>query len=287
VATGVAVVHNINLDVADFLLSEIAIVDAAGAITRWNRKWDETARIGLLSHRDTGWNYIAECKAAIERGCGEAMAVLEGLQAVLKGSVPYFVGTYACPFNKLHHWYQVQITTFELAGELHAVVMHVDVSALQRDPLTGLANRAMFEAQLDLAISLARDSSSRTEVILIDMDRLKLINDMFGHRVGDQALVALAAKLRKKVAPDCVVARIGGDEFGVVLAENSDSLMAPRLRTQLRAGVAYKIGPADKPALVSASVGTAYYPDDGATVSELLVAADKSMYAEKRGFSVA
>jgi diguanylate cyclase (GGDEF)-like protein len=287
VAAVIATALTINLDVADFLLSEIAIVDPVSAITRWNRKWDETARSGLLSHRDVGWNYLAECNAAIQRGCGEAVATREGLTAVLKGTTPHFVGTYACPFNGLHHWYQVQITACEFAGKLHAIVMHIDVSALQRDPLTGLANRAMFEAQLDLVISLARDSSSRAEVVLIDMDRLKLINDMFGHRVGDYALIALATELGKKISPGRVVARLGGDEFGVVSAGNTNSLMAQRLRTQLRTGIAYKIGPADKPMFVSASVGTAYYPDDGATVSELLAAADKSMYAQKRGFSAA
>ncbi len=283
---GVAVIQDINLDLSDFLLTEIALVDPAGAIVRWNKKWEETARIGLLSQRNPGWNYIAECRAAIERECGEAIAVLEGLQAVLKGDLPHFVGTYACPFNGLHHWYQAQITPFEFGGKLHAIVMHVDVSTLQRDPLTGLANRAMFDAQLELAILLARDSSSKTGVILIDMDRLKLINDMFGHRVGDQALIALSEELRKKVGPDCVVARIGGDEFGVVLG-GSDSLTAPRLRAQLRAGLGYKIRAADKPLFVYASVGAAYYPDDGSTAGELLAAADKSMYAQKRGFSVA
>jgi diguanylate cyclase (GGDEF)-like protein len=286
-AAGIPVTQNVDLDLSDLLPAEIAVVDPIGVIVRCNRKWEETAMIGLLSRRPTSWNYIAECEAAIERGCGEAVTVLGGLHSVLKGEVPYFVGTYACPFNELHHWYQVEISAFEFDGKRHAIVMHVDVSALQRDPLTGLANRAMFDAQLDLAISLARDRRSRTGVILIDMDRLKLINDMFGHRVGDEALIALAAELRKKVGSDCVVARIGGDEFGVVLAGNTDSLTAPRLRTQLRAGVAYATGLADKPMFVSASVGVAYYPDDGATVSELLASADKSMYAQKRGASVA
>ena len=284
-ASGVAMFLSLNLDVADFLLSEIAIVDPVGAITHWNRKWDETARTGLLSHRDVGWNYLVECNAAIERGCAEAVTIRGGLRAVLQGTAPHFVDTYACPFNGLHHWYQVQITACEVAGKRHAIVMHIDVSALQRDPLTGLANRAMFEAQLNLVISLARDSRSRAEVVIIDMDRLKLINDMFGHRVGDRALIALAAELEKNIAAGGVAARLGGDEFGVVSAGNSNRLMAPRLRTQLRTGIAYKIGPADKSKFVSASVGTAYYPDDGATVSELLAAADKSMYAQKRRFS--
>jgi diguanylate cyclase (GGDEF)-like protein len=281
------VTQNENLDLSDLLPAEIAVVDPMGVIVRWNRKWEETAMTGLLLPRHTGWNYIAECKAAITRGCGDAVAVLSGLHAVLKGELPYFVGTYACPFKGMHHWYQVQIVAFELDGKRHAILMHVDVSALQHDPLTGLANRAMFDAQLDLAISLARDSRSRTGVVLIDMDRLKLINDMYGHRVGDEALIALAAELKKKVDPDCVVARIGGDEFGVVLAGSSNNLTAPRLRGRLRAGVAYSIGPADKPMFVSASVGAAFYPEEGTTVSELLAAADKSMYSQKRALSVA
>ena len=247
---GVAVIQDINLDLSDFLLTEIALVDPAGAIVRWNKKWEETARIGLLSQRNPGWNYIAECRAAIERECGEAVAVLEGLQAVLKGDLPHFVGTYACPFNGLHHWYQVQITSFEFAGKLHAIVMHVDVSTLQRDPLTGLANRAMFDAQLGLVISLARDSRSRAGVILIDMDRLKLINDMFGHRVGDHALIALAAELGKKIRAGLRCCKDRRRRIWSGVGWNSDSLTAPRLRTQLRAGVAYKVGPADKPMFV-------------------------------------
>jgi diguanylate cyclase (GGDEF)-like protein len=281
------VTQDVYPDLSDFLPAEIAVVDSMGAIVRCNRKWEETAQSGLLLHRRTDWNYVAECEAAIERGCGEAVTVLRGLRAILKGQESYFVGTYACPFNGLHHWYQVQISAFESDGKRHAITMHVDVSALQRDPLTGLANRAMFDAQLDLAISLARDGRERTGVILIDMNRLKLINDKYGHRVGDEALIALAAELRKKVGPDCVIARIGGDEFGIVLAGNCDRLTAPRLRTHLRAGVAYSIGPADQPMFVSASVGAAFYPDDGTTTSELLASADKSMYVQKRGVSVA
>ena len=134
--------------------------------------------------------------------------------AVLKGDLPTFVATYACPFNGLHHWFQVLISAFEFNSKRHAILMHVDVSALQRDPLTGLPNRAMFDAQLDLALSLTRDIGRHTGVIIVDMNRLKLINDMHGHRVGDDALMALAAELKKMTGPDCMAARIGGDEFG-------------------------------------------------------------------------
>ena len=167
------------------------------------------------------------------------------------------------------------------------LVMHVDVSGLQIDPLTGLPNRAMFDAQLDLAVSLARDLGRRTGVMIVDMNKLKLINDVHGHRIGDEALRALAAELKKMAGPDCVVARIGGDEFGVVLPSNYDALSARRIGTRFASGIACSIGSGRNPISVSASVGTAFYPDDGATASELLASADKSMYARKRGTSVA
>ena len=171
----------------------------------------------MLSQRRPSWNYIGECEAAIRRNCSDAAVMLAGLRDVLNGHLPSFVATYACPFNGLHHWFQVLISAFDFGGKRQAVLMHVDVSALQVDPLTGLPNRAMFDAQLDLAISLTRDLGRRTGVMIVDMNKLKLINDVHGHRIGDEALRALAAKLKQMAGPDCVASRIGGDEFGVVL----------------------------------------------------------------------
>jgi diguanylate cyclase (GGDEF)-like protein len=283
----IVLIQNLHLDLSDFIDAEIAVVDAIGALVRCNRKWDETARIGELLPKLPGWNYGAECEAAIERGCSEASRILGGLRAVLKSGRPNFVDTYACPFNGRYHWYQVQISAFDLNNKRHAILMHVDVSALQRDSLTGMANRAMFDAQLELTLSLARDRRQRTGVIFVDMNRLKVINDLHGHRVGDEALITLAAELRKICGPDAVVARIGGDEFGVVLSANCDGLTAPRLRARLKSGLVCSSGAAGKPVFVSASVGVALYPDDGTTSSELLASADKSMYTQKRALSVA
>ena len=284
---GHTVIENIKLDLSDFLAAEIAVVDPTGAIVHCNRKWKETAKIGMLAAKPSGWNYIAECQAAIQRTCTEAVKILDGLCAVLKGDLPNFVATYACPFNGLHHWFQILISAFEFDGRLHAILMHVDVSALQRDPLTGLPNRAMFDAQLNLALSLARDAGRQTGVVIVDLNRLKLINDLHGHRVGDQALIVLAAELRKMAGPDCVAARIGGDEFGVVLPANCDALSARRKRAQFRSGIACSIGAAGNSIAISASMGIALYPDDGMTASALLTSADRSMYAQKRGLSVA
>jgi diguanylate cyclase (GGDEF)-like protein len=278
--------HNIKLDLADYVSAEIVVVDQSGAVVHCNRKWEETAKSGGLLLKQPRWNYIAECEAAIQRGCDVA-EVLAGLRAVLQGKLPSFVATYACPFNRLYHWFEVLISVAEISGTRHAILMHVDVSAMQRDALTGLPNRAMFDAQLHLALSLAQEAGSRTGIIIVDMNNLKLLNDKHGHHIGDEALKALALELKNKVGPDCVATRIGGDEFGVVLPVNYDMLFARRVRAHFESGIVCSIGPAQHPILVSASVGFALYPDDGTTSGGLFSAADKSMYAHKRGASVA
>ena len=119
------------------------------------------------------------------------------------------------------------------------------------------------------------------------MNNLKSINDIFGHAAGDQALVGLAADVKKVAGPNCLAARIGGDEFGVVLPVNYDTLSARRVRAHIASGVAGSVGAARNAVAVSASVGIALYPDDGLTAGELYKSADRSMYAHKRGLSVA
>jgi hypothetical protein len=167
-----AAIEKLNVELSDSIAAEIAVVDATGTIVHSNRKWHETAKVGGLSAKPSGWNYIGECEAAVARGCSEAAAILGGLRSMLSREQPYFVHTYGCPFNGVYHWYQVQISEFDLGGRLYAVLMHVDVSAMQRDALTGLANRAMFDAQLDLAFSLVRTRERQTGIVIVDMKKI-------------------------------------------------------------------------------------------------------------------
>ena len=254
-----------------------------GAIVRTNRKWEQTAKIGKLARKQQGWNYITECETAIQRECSDAGIVLRGLREVLDGHCPSFIANYACPFDGLYHTYQVLISAFVFDGKRHAVVMHVDVSGLQIDSLTGLPNRAMSDAQLELAVSSARDLGRHTGVMIVDMNNLKLINDLHGHLMGDEALRTLAAELKRMVGPDCVVARIGGDEFGVILPSDCDATFAQRHRRRFESDIICLIGAGHNSISVSASVGSALYPDDGTSSSELLAFADKSTYGRKRG----
>jgi len=277
--------ENSKFDLSECIPSEIAVVDSAGAIVRSNRKWKLTAKAGLLAPEPEGSNYIAECEAAVLRGCKGAAEILAGLRAVLAGDSQSFIAVYVCPFGGRQHWFQVQISALRIARERYAVAMHVDVSGLQRDPLTGLPNRAVFDEQLSLALNLARVAGSVTGLIIADMNSLKTVNDIHGHRVGDEALVALAAELEKMAGPDCIVARIGGDEFGVVLPANFNDLSAQRIRSRFADGVSCSIMLQQKRLFISASTGIALYPGDGHTASALFTAADQSMYTRKRGLA--
>lgn len=271
----------LTFDLIDALPAEVIVTDAAGDIVKVNRRWEETARRGDLARKQAPWNYIAECESAIQRGCRQAAGVLEGLRGILRGEMPAFASTYACPFSGRHHWYQVTISPLDVRGERHALLMHVDVSSLQQDALTKIPNRAMFEAQLNYVLSLAHDGDHHTGVIFIDVDHLKMINDTHGHAVGDEALKTIARELQQAAGPECLVARLSGDEFGAVLPLSGDVLTARRVRAHFH-GKLFPVPNAPNSVHVSASAGLALYPDDGRTAADLLKAADRSMYVEKR-----
>ena len=152
------------------------------------------------------------------------------------------------------------------------------------DELTGLPNRRMLAEQLDLALARARRSGLAVAVLCLDLDRFKGINDSLGHAVGDDLLVEVAARLRAGARETDVVARYGGDEFVILLADldvqNATELAATvveRLRSVLAEPLA--IGPVELRA--EASIGVAFYPFDSRDAKGLLAAADAEMYTGK------
>ena len=270
----------------DSLNAEIALVAPTGEIVGTNRKWFTTASAGGLATKN--WNYFDECQQALARGCLEARSILSGLTSVLDGSAPSYGCTYSCPFDGFHHWFEAIISPAEIDGRRHAVVMHVDVSALQRDPLTGLANRAFFDAQLRYVIETADQIRQCAALIIIDVDNLKPINDRYGHQAGDLALRSMADELGRRAGTSCLAARIGGDESGLVLAVCPDNLSARRMLARLTKPISFTIpDPEGRSIAVSGSYGTAVYPDDAQSASELYKSADRAMYRHKRSSRVA
>ena len=148
------------------------------------------------------------------------------------------------------------------------------------DPLTGLPNRAFLEERLEALLTQAETGVRGLAVMFVDLDRFKAVNDTLGHRVGDGMLRLVAARLRDCVREDDLVARVGGDEFVLLL---------PRVHPEGAARIARKVlARLREPFSVDAhelhasgSVGIALYPLDGRDAAELLKSADGAMYRAK------
>jgi len=151
----------------------------------------------------------------------------------------------------------------------------------QHDALTNLPNRTLLTDRLEHAIALSQREKSRFALLYIDLDRFKPVNDTFGHIVGDALLQMVARRMRDCIRESDTVARMGGDEFAVLLApvgSRRDALgVAEKLRTALEAPFAIE----GKQLEISCSIGCAFYPDDGSDEDALAQNADKAMYHAK------
>jgi diguanylate cyclase (GGDEF)-like protein/PAS domain S-box-containing protein len=148
------------------------------------------------------------------------------------------------------------------------------------DELTGLANRRAFEERLETALSLV-GSGQQHALMLLDLDQFKIINDTGGHAAGDSLLKRVAAALQKELRPGDLLARFGGDEFGILLsgcAAAEAAELAERLRTAVQhVCFAWK----DRPFNTSVSIGLVPIAQEGLTVQEALQAADVACYMAK------
>lgn len=144
----------------------------------------------------------------------------------------------------------------------------------QHDPLTGLANRARLDEHLTRRVAAAQPLA----LLMLDLDRFKAVNDLYGHAAGDELLRTVARRVRSAIRTDDEAARLGGDEFVVLLA-GADAERAAQKAEQLRTLLQQPYGDIDVP--VSASIGVATYPGSGRTASALLAAADEALYRAK------
>jgi diguanylate cyclase (GGDEF)-like protein len=150
------------------------------------------------------------------------------------------------------------------------------------DPLTGLANRRRFIEQLEATVY--RSGARTCAVLMIDLDRFKEINDSFGHSVGDDLLCLVGPRLQGALQPGDLLARMGGDEFAVLLPD-ADDARAREVAADVGAALRDAFVLDGMPLHVDASIGIALCPDHGRDRSLLLARADTAMYVAKRGRS--
>lgn len=150
------------------------------------------------------------------------------------------------------------------------------------DQLTGLPNRRRFNERLRQRIARAERRHDRFAVLYVDLDGFKAINDRFGHQVGDDALVQIAGRIRAAMRRDDAVARVGGDEFLLMLGTVDSRARARAFADGLLGSIAAPLRDLPADARLGASIGVALYPDDGISGEQLRHAADTDMYAGKR-----
>ena len=150
------------------------------------------------------------------------------------------------------------------------------------DHLTGLPNRRLFQSRLEEALDHGSRSGTQVALLVIDLDRFKQVNDTLGHYVGDIVLQRVAAMFQARVRHTDTVARTGGDEFSIILAEPTSREQATYVVRSLLQFIAAPIQLGNgESAQIGASVGIAVYPDDAKDMKSLCVEADLRMYDAK------
>lgn len=288
--------------VMNSVTEHIVVVDAEGRIDSVNSAWvgfgiDNGSRIGSAE----GWvgaDYLSACDVSAVAGDQDGAVVAEGLRRVIAGQARIFSHEYPCHSPTEPRWFMMRITPLDWDGPERFVISHHNITARKlaeekvqalslRDGLTGLPNRRHFDEFLASEWRRGLREKTPVSLLLIDIDHFKLFNDHYGHTVGDECLVKVAAALARMARrPADLPARYGGEEFAFVMG-GTDAEAARRLAGEAREtvaalGVRHPLSPTAKVVTVSVGVAT-FVPEAGSDAGALVVAADEALYAAKRG----
>lgn len=150
------------------------------------------------------------------------------------------------------------------------------------DAVTGLPNRRLFQERLGETLAEREKSGGEMAVLLIDLDRFKIVNDTLGHQVGDQLLIEVAAMLKDCVGEKDVIARLGGDEFIVMLSSIRGEEEVKQVADRMLGRLTEPFMLVGKRFYLSASIGASLYPSDGSEAETLIKFADMAMYQSKK-----
>ncbi len=296
VLTGSFVLIN---DITDHWLTEQALRQSEERM----RKFVEATSEGILFHKDL---VITDVNQALLRIGGFSLAEVMGRktlefipedwhQRMIDLLASGTESTYESVIvHKDGHQIPVECSarTITVSGERLRLVAIRDVTLQKQtqarieflalhDPLTQLPNRAYLSERLDSIIALARRRQGAMAVLFVDIDNFKTVNDSLGHHVGDALLREISARLQTAVRDSDIVARVGGDEFVVVLSEVASSDDAALVAQKLIEAVHAAAMVEGHQLFVSPSIGIGLYPQDGETAEDLIRHADSAMYHAK------
>jgi diguanylate cyclase (GGDEF)-like protein/PAS domain S-box-containing protein len=187
---------------------------------------------------------------------------------------------------------QVCAVLDEADGIQGSVLIHEDITQArdaenqlqylaERDPLTGLFNRRRFEKELSERIAAAERSNERVGLFFFDLDEFKSVNDLFGHRMGDQVLVQIAGEIRAQLRKNEFFARIGGDEFALVVSRADDDQIRALAERLMKIIGNLSINVGEVRLSMTSSLGIAISPEHSRDALDLIAHADAAMYQAK------
>lgn len=269
------------------LRDQICMMDRTGIICFTNDEWNHfmARNGGTLSSCGIGTNYLQQCK--------KEPAVFEGLQAILAGDTDCFNFEYPCHSPSIRRWFLMQATPLQENEEDNAgvVIRHVDITKqkllelqlkeyAEKDSLTSLFNRRYFEELLTKEAILALQQHTYLSLLSIDIDNFKDINDTYGHPAGDHVLKNLALQITEVARSSDTSARIGGDEFAILLPNTNKTeleLLANKLSQKIQQ---LEIQTQGHPINVTVSIGGKSFIDDFPIIS-MAAWVDKALYSAK------
>ena len=199
------------------------------------------------------------------------------------------VGTLTVYSRLIHSPSPEELDVLQMAAQMAALVLnhrflHEQLfKSAYHDSLTGISNRRFGNDCLNKAISLAQRDGKRVAVLWMDVDHFKQINDIHGHPAGDAVLREVAGRIRKRLRASDTVARMGGDEFMVVLQNMESQEAAMRIASDLLDILCHPVELGALKLPLQVSMGVALYPADGDTTESLERLADHAMYRAKKG----
>jgi len=267
----------------------IVTMDGGGLITHWNRAaerifgYTESETVGRQVHEFLVPTRFQEraalgLKAFATSGKGGSLGKTVEMAAIRKDGIEIAI--------------EISLAGTQLGGQWQAIAIMRDITERKQatayalrmaryDVLTGLANRAVFVEDLQNAIAVAKRSGGGVAVIYLDLDHFKDINDTLGHPAGDELLKAVAARLRANTRETDTVARFGGDEFAVVVADTADPADAALLADKIIKAIADPFSVHGRDIHSGGSVGIAAYGADASDAETLLSHADVALYRAK------
>jgi diguanylate cyclase (GGDEF)-like protein/hemerythrin-like metal-binding protein len=291
--------------------AKIAVLNHEGVIIEVNDAWQRDRASNALDNNAPGlatggdeWvdsavgtDFLKTCESMrITAEGGGTLSVTDGIRAVLDRRLPRFYVEYANHSVEQQRWSSMSVTTLFSAEDQGAVISIEDISqrvAAQNqvrelafyDPLTRLPNRRLALERLTQQIAQAKRALHRMGLLFIDLDKFKPVNDTLGHEVGDWLLQNVAQRIQSCLRASDTAARMGGDEFVILLPEVASREDAVAVAEKIHAALVQEfVTPKGVVLQISASIGVALYPDHGKTDKDLLRAGDEAMYlAKKKG----